>query len=176
MAAGRALSAEERHTVRELLHSTRFQDSAPAAIQATLLDEGRYLCSTRTMYRVLAQDGRHRLSVDSQAWVAVGDLEAAFRAFHALASLGGSPAGEYASLEWSMFRSVNVKLSLIFARSSKVIGASSSCPSETRSEIRLSIRAPSFSAVMIRTERVAASTPSASDTTALSLNCGLGPS
>ncbi len=56
----RALSAEERHTVRELLHSTRFQDAAPAAIQATLLDEGQYLCSTRTMYRVLAQDGATR--------------------------------------------------------------------------------------------------------------------
>ena len=56
----RALSAEERHTVRELLHSARFQDAAPAAIQATLLDEGRYLCSTRTMYRVLAQDGATR--------------------------------------------------------------------------------------------------------------------
>src|ERR1035438_1892531 len=60
MAAGRALSAEERQIVRELLHSTRFQDWAPGAIQATLLDEGRYLCSTRTMYRVLAQDGAMR--------------------------------------------------------------------------------------------------------------------
>jgi putative transposase len=56
----RALSAEERETVRGVLHSTRFQDCAPASIQATLLDEGQYLCSTRTMYRVLEQDGASR--------------------------------------------------------------------------------------------------------------------
>ena len=56
----RALSAEERETVRDVLHSTRFQDCAPAAIQATLLDEGQYLCSTRTMYRVLNEDGASR--------------------------------------------------------------------------------------------------------------------
>jgi len=56
----RALSAEERETVRDLLNSTRFQDCAPAAIQATLLDEGQYLCSTRTMYRVLNEDGASR--------------------------------------------------------------------------------------------------------------------
>jgi putative transposase len=56
----RALSPEERETVREVLNSTRFQDCAPAAIQATLLDEGQYLCSTRTMYRVLNEDGASR--------------------------------------------------------------------------------------------------------------------
>jgi putative transposase len=56
----RALSAGERETVRDVLNSTRFQDCAPAAIQATLLDEGQYLCSTRTMYRVLSQDGASR--------------------------------------------------------------------------------------------------------------------
>ena len=56
----RALSAEEHETVRAALHSTRFQDCAPAAIQATLLDEGQYLCSTRTMYRVLSEDGASR--------------------------------------------------------------------------------------------------------------------
>jgi putative transposase len=56
----RALSVEERESVRDVLHSTRFQDCAPAAIQATLLDEGQYLCSTRTMYRVLNQDGASR--------------------------------------------------------------------------------------------------------------------
>jgi putative transposase len=54
------LNAEERETVREVLNSVRFQDCAPAAIQATLLDEGQYLCSTRTMYRVLNQDGASR--------------------------------------------------------------------------------------------------------------------
>jgi putative transposase len=38
----------------------RFQDRSPAAIQATLLDEGQYLCSTRTMYRILEQKGESR--------------------------------------------------------------------------------------------------------------------
>ena len=56
----RALSPDERATVRGVLNSTRFQDCAPAAIQATLLDEGQYLCSTRTMYRVLNEDGASR--------------------------------------------------------------------------------------------------------------------
>ena len=56
----RALSAEERAVIGSELNSTRFQDCAPAAIQATLLDEGRYLCSTRTMYRILEQDGASR--------------------------------------------------------------------------------------------------------------------
>lgn len=56
----RSLSPAERQTVRDLLNSPRFVDCAPAAIQATLLDEGRYLCSTRTMYRLLAQDGATR--------------------------------------------------------------------------------------------------------------------
>src|ERR1035438_8857510 len=56
----RTLCEDERVVVRAVLNSARFQDCAPAAIQATLLDEGQYLCSTRTMYRVLAQDGATR--------------------------------------------------------------------------------------------------------------------
>ncbi len=36
------------------LHSERFADSSPAQVWATLLDEGRYLASERTMYRLLA--------------------------------------------------------------------------------------------------------------------------
>jgi putative transposase len=59
-APARALHEQERETVRAVLHSARFQDCAPAAIQATLLDEGQYLCSTRTMYRVLNEDGATR--------------------------------------------------------------------------------------------------------------------
>ena len=43
-----------------VLHEERFQDHSPAAVQATLLDEGRYLCSIRTMYRVLEQEGESR--------------------------------------------------------------------------------------------------------------------
>ncbi len=56
----RAISPDERESVRAVLNSERFQDCSPAAIQATLLDEGQYLCSTRTMYRVLEQDGATR--------------------------------------------------------------------------------------------------------------------
>ena len=53
----RALSAAERETVLAHLHEERFQDRSPAAVQATLLDEGIYHCSTRTMYRILAEHG-----------------------------------------------------------------------------------------------------------------------
>lgn len=49
----RALDPSERQTVLELLHSERFVDAAPAQVHATLLDEGTYLCSPRTMYRLL---------------------------------------------------------------------------------------------------------------------------
>lgn len=49
----RALSSEERQQALDLLHSPRFADSSPAQIYATLLDEGRYLCSIRTFYRLL---------------------------------------------------------------------------------------------------------------------------
>lgn len=49
----RALSSAERASVLEVLHEERFVDQAPAEVFATLLDEGRYLCSERTMYRVL---------------------------------------------------------------------------------------------------------------------------
>jgi putative transposase len=51
-----ALSASEEASVLEVLHSERFVDVAPPEVYATLLEEQRYLCSTRTMYRVL---GRH---------------------------------------------------------------------------------------------------------------------
>ena len=42
------------------LHEPRFADLAPAEVYATLLDEGRYLCSERTMYRVLAENAEVR--------------------------------------------------------------------------------------------------------------------
>jgi putative transposase len=50
----RALSEREREAVLGELHSERFADSSPAQVWATLLDEGRYLASERTMYRLLA--------------------------------------------------------------------------------------------------------------------------
>ena len=58
----RALSAEERRMVLDTLHSERFADQAPAEVYATLLDEDRYLCSIRTMYRLLgdSQEVRER--------------------------------------------------------------------------------------------------------------------
>jgi putative transposase len=56
----RALDESERAAVLAVLHEDRFQDCAPAAIQAQLLDEGRYLCATRTMYRILAKQGESR--------------------------------------------------------------------------------------------------------------------
>ena len=56
----RTLSAAERATVLMVLHQERFQDRSPAAVQATLLDQGQYLCSTRTMYRILQQEGESR--------------------------------------------------------------------------------------------------------------------
>lgn len=54
----RALSSPEREEVLAMLASDRFVDVAPEETYATLLDEGTYLCSTRTMYRILgAQTG-----------------------------------------------------------------------------------------------------------------------
>ena len=52
----RALSAAERKDVFDVLCSERFVDRSPAEVFATLLDEGVYLCSERTMYRVLAEN------------------------------------------------------------------------------------------------------------------------
>jgi putative transposase len=49
-----ALSLEEKAQVRETLNSERFMDKAPRQVYAALLDEGRYLCHWRTMYRILA--------------------------------------------------------------------------------------------------------------------------
>jgi putative transposase len=56
----RALDAEERQAVLTTLHSERFVDQAPAAVYAALLDEGTYLCSERTMYRLLEGAGEVR--------------------------------------------------------------------------------------------------------------------
>jgi putative transposase len=56
----RALSEEEREEVRAVLHSERFVDRSPAQVCATLLDDGRYLASERTMYRILAERGETR--------------------------------------------------------------------------------------------------------------------
>ena len=51
----RALTAPQRQVVLDLLHAPRFADQAPAEVYASLLDEGVYHCSIRTMYRILVQ-------------------------------------------------------------------------------------------------------------------------
>ncbi len=52
----RKLPDEERAAVPAVLHDDRFCNLAPAAVWATLLDEGRHLCSVRTMYRILDEN------------------------------------------------------------------------------------------------------------------------
>jgi len=56
----RALSTLERQEVLDVLHTERFVDKAPTEVYATLLDEGIYHCSVRTMYRVLDEAGEIR--------------------------------------------------------------------------------------------------------------------
>lgn len=56
--AARALSPTEEHKVLATLNSPYFVDKAPACVHAELADAKIYLCSVRTMYRILA---RHKL-------------------------------------------------------------------------------------------------------------------
>ncbi len=56
----RKLSEQERLEVRALLNAPRFVDQAPREVYATLLDEGLYVCSVRTMYRILAEHAEVR--------------------------------------------------------------------------------------------------------------------
>ena len=56
----RALRPAEREAGLARLHEERFQDRSPAAVYATLLDEGEYHCSIRTMYRLLDEHGEVR--------------------------------------------------------------------------------------------------------------------
>jgi putative transposase len=52
----RALPPIEKAEVRQVLNSERFADQPPREVYATLLDEGKYLCSWRTMYRILDEN------------------------------------------------------------------------------------------------------------------------
>jgi putative transposase len=54
----RALTAAERRAILDMLHSPRFADTSPAEAWATLLDEGTYLGSQSTFYRLLRQRAR----------------------------------------------------------------------------------------------------------------------
>jgi putative transposase len=56
----RRLDEAERRALLDTLHEPRFVDLAPAEVFATLLDEGRYLGSVRTMHRVLAENAEIR--------------------------------------------------------------------------------------------------------------------
>jgi len=52
----RALQPTEKAEVRQVLNSDRFQDQTPREVYATLMDAGKYLCSWRTMYRILDEN------------------------------------------------------------------------------------------------------------------------
>ena len=56
----RALGLAERQAILDVLHSPRFADLAPAEIWAILLDEGTYLGSQSTFYRLLRAAGETR--------------------------------------------------------------------------------------------------------------------
>ena len=51
-----ALTYDERKDVLDRLHEERFVDQAPQEVYAALLDDGTYLCSVRTMYRILEEN------------------------------------------------------------------------------------------------------------------------
>ncbi|MBT8490014.1 MAG: IS3 family transposase [Deltaproteobacteria bacterium] len=51
-----ALTDDERKAVLDILHDERFVDQAPQEVYAALLDEGVYMCSVRTMYRILEEN------------------------------------------------------------------------------------------------------------------------
>lgn len=58
--SARALSEQEQQHVLDVLHSQRFMDDSPAEVYATLLEEDTYLCSERTMYRLLEANAEVR--------------------------------------------------------------------------------------------------------------------
>ncbi len=49
----RRLTDAERQEVIDVLCSDEFADRAPREVYAILLERGKYLCSIRTMYRIL---------------------------------------------------------------------------------------------------------------------------
>jgi putative transposase len=55
-----ALSTTERQDVVNMLNSPLYVDLAPSQIYTQLLEEGKYVCSTRTMYRLLAENDQVR--------------------------------------------------------------------------------------------------------------------
>jgi len=53
----RALSEKEREKILSIMHSEEYIDKSPRQIYAHLLDKGIYMCSVRTMYRILEAEG-----------------------------------------------------------------------------------------------------------------------
>ena len=74
----RSLTAETVTTALAVLHEDRFADAAPAKVHATLLDEGTYVCSVRSMYRLLdaANEVRERRALRTHAPCAIPRLVA----------------------------------------------------------------------------------------------------
>jgi putative transposase len=56
----RRLPDEERRRVLDTLHAPAHVDQVPAEAYATLLEQGTYLCSVRTMHRILAEEAESR--------------------------------------------------------------------------------------------------------------------
>ena len=55
-----AISDTERQQILDVLHSERFVDATPYGVFYTLLDEGKYIASIRTMYRLLLEAGESK--------------------------------------------------------------------------------------------------------------------
>jgi transposase InsO family protein len=55
-----AISDDQRQEILDVLHSARFIDATPYDAFYTLLDEGQYIASIRTMYRVLFEAGESK--------------------------------------------------------------------------------------------------------------------
>ena len=56
LAPPRRISTSERHAILDFMRQTEFVDLAPAEFYATLLDQGIYRCSIRSMYRILYEN------------------------------------------------------------------------------------------------------------------------
>ncbi len=61
MYSPRRLSPGEEEEVLRVLNSEQYRDMAPAEVVASLLDQGRYVCSERTMYRILERNGQNTI-------------------------------------------------------------------------------------------------------------------
>jgi len=91
--SARALTAEERQQVRDVLNSERFWDQPPRQVYATLLDEGTHLCLWRTMYRILAPLPVATALV-TVLLVANRELVVPHFAYAAMQERGAKPAGQ----------------------------------------------------------------------------------